>query len=241
MIYTYTVCRLRPGMGPSAPPASAREKFASLKLAWPIVALFLMVIGGMYAGIVTPNEGGAIGLAGALIIGLAVRRLNRKILTSAILGAGNLIGMLFLLIVGSILFGYFIAGSDVQIVFETLLAVGIVPPIVSIIIICVILLILGCFMDPVAIMMITVPIFYPIAMTLGYDPIWFGIIIVFLTNLACITPPYGVILFAFKGVTGVSTDVMYRGVSPFVLISLIVLIIILFLPQAFTFLPNLVM
>jgi tripartite ATP-independent transporter DctM subunit len=241
MIYTHTLCKLRPGMGPSGPASSVREKFVSLKLAWPIVTLFLMVIGGMYAGIVTPNEAGGIGLAGALIIGVAVRRLNRQNLTSAILGAGSLIGMLFLLIVGSMLFGYFIAASDVQIVFEKLLAVGIVPPIVSIIIICVILLILGCFMDPVAIMMITVPIFYPIAMTLGYDPIWFGVIMVFLTNLACITPPFGIILFALKGVTGIPTDVMYRGVTPFILISLFVLMIILFFPQAFTFLPNLLM
>jgi len=240
MIYTYTVCKLRPGMGPSAPPSSVREKFVSLKLTWPVAVLFLMVIGGMYAGIITPNEGGGIGLAGALIIGLAVRRLNRQNLTSAILDAGSLMGMLFLLIVGSMLFGYFIAGSDVQFVFEKLLAVGIVPPIVSIMIICVILLILGCFMDPVAIMMITVPIFYPIAMTLGYDPIWFGIIIVFLTNLACITPPFGIILFAFKGVTDISTNVIYRGVMPFTLISLIILIIILFLPKLFTFLPDLV-
>jgi len=75
---------------------------------------------------------------------------------------------------------------------------------------------------------------------LCYDPIWFGIIIVFLTNLACITPPFGIILFAFKGVTDISANVIYRGVMPFTLISLIVLIIILFLPRLFTFLPDLV-
>ncbi len=241
MIYTHIICKLRPSMGPSAPPTSIREKFASLKLTWPIIVLFLMVIGGMYAGIITPNEGGGIGLAGALIIGLALRRLNRQNLTSAILDAGSLIGMLFLLIVGALLFGYFIVGSDVQVAFHTILGVGIVPPIVTIIIMCLIYLVLGCFMDPVAIMMITIPIFYPIAMTLGYDPIWFGIVVVLLTNLACITPPFGIILFCYQGITGISTNVMYRGVLPFIWISLIVLIIILFLPQVFTFLPNLVM
>ena len=239
MSYIYISCRRNPSLGPRGLSTSAREKVTSLRLTWPIVILFVLVIGGMYGGIFTPNEGGGIGLAGALIIGFSMRRFNRQNLTEAILGAGKLIGMLFLLVITSLLFGYFIAGSNVQSIFREVLAVGNVPPIVSLIAICVIYLILGCFMDAIAIMLITIPIFYPIVMSLGYDPIWFGVIVVLLVNLACITPPFGVILFALRGVSGIPISTIFRGVIPFIIVTLIVLALIIAFPQIAISLPNL--
>jgi len=237
--YIYIACRRNPSLGPRGPSTAFMEKLTSLKLTWPIVALFVLVIGGMYAGIFTPNEGGGIGLAGALIIGLGMRRFSRQNLTKAILEAGKLIGMLFLLVITSLLFGYFMAGSNVQSIFRELLAVGNVPPLASLIAICVIYIILGSLMDPIAIMMITIPIFYPIILTLGYDPIWFGVIVVLLMNLACITPPFGVILFALRGVTGISISTIFRGVIPFIAVTLVVLALIIAFPQIAISLPNL--
>ena len=237
--YIYISCRRNPSLGPRGPSTNVREKLTSLRFTWPIVALFILVIGGMYAGIFTPNEGGGIGLAGALIIGLSMRRFSRQNLTEAILEAAKLIGMLFLLVITSLLFGYFIAGSNVQSIFRELLTGVAVPPLVTIIAICVIYLFLGCFMDAIAIMLITIPIFYPIILALGYDPIWFGVIVVLLANLACITPPFGVILFALKGVTGISIATIYRGVIPFIVVTLVVLALIIAFPQIAIFLPNL--
>jgi tripartite ATP-independent transporter DctM subunit len=239
MIYIHFVCLRNPSLGPRGPSTSFIEKLASLKLVWPVAVLFILVIGGMYAKIFTPNEGAGIGLAGTLIIGLAMRRFNRQNLTFGILEAAKTLGMIFLLIIGSLIFGYFIAGSEVQVIFAQLLGGGNLPPTVSIIIICVIYLILGMLMDPVAIMMITIPIFYPIAMSLGYDPIWFGIIIALLANVACITPPYAVTCFAFTSSTGMPISTVYRGVIPFCVVTLVITVLLIAFPQIPVFLPNL--
>jgi tripartite ATP-independent transporter DctM subunit len=237
--YVYFAFRLNPSLGPRGPSTSAIEKLTSLRLVWPVAVLFILVIGGMYAGVFTPNEGGGIGLVGALIIGLGMRRFNRQNLTQAINEAAKLIGMLFLIVITSLMFGYFIAGSNVQSIFREVLGVGNVPPLVSLIIICVIWLILGMLMDPIAVLMITIPIFYPIIVSFNYDPIWFGVIAVLLANVACITPPFAVTCFALKQTSGVPISIIYRGVIPFCIATFVILALIIAFPQIATFLPNL--
>jgi tripartite ATP-independent transporter DctM subunit len=237
--YIYVACRLNPSLGPRGPSTSIREKVVSLRYSWPILVLFILVIGGMYAGIFTPNEGGGIGFVGAVIIALAMRRLNWQTITKTTFEAAKLIGFVFLLVVTSLLFGYFMAGTNIQSLLGELLGVGKVPHMVSMIGICVILLILGMLMDPIAAMLITVPIFYPIVMSFGYDPIWFGVIVVLLTNLGTITPPVAITCWTLSQVGGIPISTIYRGVIPFIVASLVILAFIVAFPQISVFLPNL--
>ena len=238
--YIYIACRRNPNLGPRGPSTKFSEKLVSLKLVWPIPVLFILVIGGMYAGIFTPNEGASIGFVGALIIGLSMRRFNRKSLVSALFQAGSLIAMIFLIVVGALMLGYFIAASKLAMMVGEVLAGAAIPPVVTIIAISLIFIILGFFMDAVAIIVITVPIFYPVILSLGYDPIWFGIMVVILTNLGMITPPFGVIPFALKGITkDIPLTTIFRGAFPFMLATVVVVGLLIAFPQIATFLPDL--
>lgn len=238
--YIYIACRRNPTLGPRGPSTKFSEKLVSLKRVWPVPALFILVIGGMYAGIFTPNEGASIGFVGALIIGLSMKRFNRQNFVPALFQAGSLIAMIFLIVVGALMLGYFIAASKLHIVAGEFLTGAAVPPVVTIIAISLIFMILGCFMDAVAIIVITVPIFYPIILSLGYDPIWFGIMVVVLTNLGMITPPFGVIPFALRGITkDISLATIFRGTFPFIIANVVVVGLIIAFPQIATFLPDL--
>jgi tripartite ATP-independent transporter DctM subunit len=239
IIYVYIVCRRNPSLGPQGPSTAFKDKLISLKFTWPAIVLFIVVIGGIYSGIFTPNEGGGIGLAGAFIIGLSMRRFKRQAFTQMLLESGKLIGMLFPIIIGALIFGYFIAASKLNTTMGEILTWGSMPSVFTIIIICVIYLILGCFMDPIVILLITLPIFYPTVIRLGYDPIWFGVIAALLVNLGMITPPFGVICYALAGVTDVPLGRVFRGSAPFVWVTCAVIGLIIAFPQIATFLPNL--
>lgn len=240
MVSIYIQCRLNPKLGPPGPPVSFKEKMVSLKGIWPIVVLFVLVIGGIYAGVFTPTEGGGIGAFGALIIGMAMRRFNWKKFNSALLETGKMSGMLFLLLGAATVFGSFFVASK----FPTLLAQTVIglnaPPLAIIILIVLVLLILGCVMSAIPMVLITTPIFYPIIVNIGYDPIWFGVIIALMFNLAAITPPYGINLFALKTVDkSVPLSVIMQGVMPFVIAALVCVAIIVVFPQIATILPQL--
>lgn len=240
MIYVLITCKLKPKIGPQGPAIPFKEKVISLRFIWPVFVLFIIVIGGIYGGIFTPNEAGGIGLTGALIIGLIMKRFKWQAFSKLLLETGRLIGMLFPIVIGALLLGYFIAASKVSIVMETVLTGENMPQIITIVIICLIFLFLGCFMDAIVIIMITVPIFYPVIIKMGYDPIWFGVLVALLVNLGMITPPFGVICFALKGVTDISLNSIFRGVIPFIIITLVVTALIIAFPKMVTFLPNLV-
>ena len=212
----------------------------SLRSVWPVFVLFIIVIGGIYAGVFTPNEAGGIGLTGALIIGLIMKRFKWNDFTRLFLESGRLIGMLFPIVIGALLLGYFIAASKISMVMETALTGENMPHIFTIVIICLIFLFLGCFMDAIVIIMITVPIFFPVVMNMGYDPIWFGVLVALLVNLGMITPPFGVICFALRGVTDIPLTSIFRGVIPFIIVTLIVTALIIAFPIIATFLPDLI-
>ncbi|MDD1753625.1 MAG: TRAP transporter large permease subunit [Methanotrichaceae archaeon] len=239
MIYVYIVCRRNPSLGPQGPSTVFKEKLMSLRLTWPAIVLFIVVIGGIYSGIFTPNEGGGVGLAGAFIIGLSMMRFKRQAFTQMLLESGKLIGMLFPIIIGALIFGYFIAASRLNTTMGAILTWSNMPSVFTIMIICVIYLILGCFMDPIVILLITLPIFYPTVISLGYDPIWFGVIAALLVNLGMITPPFGVICYALAGVTDVPLGKIFKGSAPFVGVTIAVLVLLIAFPQIATFLPNL--
>ncbi len=239
MFLIYGLCRLNPTLGPTAKKSRWKERVVSLKSSLPVALLFLLVIGGTYGGVFTATEGGGIGAFGALVIALAMRRLTWSRLKEATIESSQFNAMSFTLLGGAMMFGYFIGASRVaNIMAQGILMVS-VSPIIVMAAIVVVLFVLGCFLPAIPMMLITVPIFLPIAKTMGWDLIWFGVIMVMLMDLACITPPYAINVFVIKGMVNKPIGFMYRAVMPFVAIFAVATIIIIAFPVLSTWLPYL--
>lgn len=239
-ITIYFWVRLKPNAGPRGPSTTLREKLESLKYIWPIIALFVLVIGGLYIGVFTPTEAGAVGALGALIIGLALRRLNWKSFIQSLLGSIETTGMSYFILIGAILFNYFIAMSRFPMELATLVGSIGLSHYAVIAVIAIVYLILGCVMDMFALLLLTVPIFYPLVIAMGFDPIWFGVVTILLMNQAEITPPVGVAVYVMSAVAkDVPMFTIFRGVLPFWTAIMICAIIVIAFPQIALFLPNL--
>ncbi len=240
MLSIYMRCRYNPKLGPVGASSSFREKVVSLKATWPILTLFMLVIGGIYSGWFTATEGGGIGAAGAIIIGLILRRVTWQRFVGALLEAGKVIGFVFLLLGCAAILGYFITLSKLPLEMANIIGGLQLPPVAILVAILMVYLVLGCFISAIPLVLITLPVFFPIVMDLGYDPIWFGVIIVLMMNVAGMTPPYGIQLFALKGAApDIPIGTIYWGVLPFVVIALVCVGLIVIFPQIAIFLPNL--
>ncbi|OGO21376.1 MAG: hypothetical protein A2144_03745 [Chloroflexi bacterium RBG_16_50_9] len=236
----YLRCRFNPELGPPGTKAIWRERLVSIKFGGPIAFLFLLVIGGIYAGIFTAIEGGGIGAAGAVIIGLAMKRYTWRSLSDALLGAGRVVGMIFLILVGAMMFTRFIAWCNLADAVREFMMGLALPPSVIILLILIIFLALGFVMDIMPLILIGVPIFHPVAMALGYDPVWFTVLLLITIQVGVITPPFAVILFAIKGLAkDIPIGTIYRGVFPFVMGTVLVIGIIFAVPPIATWLPSL--
>lgn len=240
MALIYLRCRLNPSLGPPGGGSSWRERLVSLKAAGPVVILFLLVIGGIYAGIFTPCEGGAIGAVGAVIIGLIMRRFTWQKFNNALLGAGKVIAMTFLILVGAVLFTRFVGFCNLSGVITQFVTGLTVPSFAIVLLILLVFLVLGFVIDTLPLILIGIPIVHPVVVALGYDPIWFTVLMVLTIHLGMITPPVGLNIFTLKGVAkDIPIGTIYRGVFPFVLATLVVVGLILILPPLATWLPNL--
>ncbi len=235
----YLRCRLNPRMGPPGEPSSMKLKLVSLKAAGPVLVLFLLVIGGIYGGLFTPTEAGAIGAVGTLLIGLVMRRFTWKRFADALFDAQKTAAMSFFILGASMIFGYFMAASQLPNIMAQSITHLSIPPIMVIIAMLVILLVLGCVMPSLPMILITVPIFAPVAENLGFDLIWFGVLMMLMLNLATTTPPYGINLFVLTAAArDVKIGTIYKGVLPFVYGEIICVVIILIFPQIGTWLPS---
>jgi tripartite ATP-independent transporter DctM subunit len=198
------------------------------------------VIGGIYTGIFTPTEAGAVGATWALVLTIFARKLTWEVLRSSIHETIRTTSMVFLIVIGAFIFGQFLAITRLPTSISTWITALPVAPIVVIIGIVIFYLILGLFIDMVAAMFITLPILLPAVVQLGYDPIWFGVLVVFLAEIALATPPFGLGLFIINGVIeGSQLSEIARGVFPFILADLVLLAIMVAWPQLILFLPNL--
>jgi len=228
-------------LGPRGPRTSWGEKITSLKAVWATLVLFAGVMGGMYFGAFTPTEGGGMGAFGAFIIGVARGRLNWKGILSSLLDAGRITGTCIGILIGANIFGYFLASSQLPISLANFVTTLPIPSIFILTAILVIYLLLGCLMPAIPMLILTVPIFYPVVMAMGYDPIWFGVIMVLMFEMAVITPPMGINVLALQTVVSdVSLSDMFRGVMPFLLAMIACVIIIIIFPKIATFLPDLI-
>ncbi|MBW1736831.1 MAG: TRAP transporter large permease subunit [Deltaproteobacteria bacterium] len=238
MFVIYIQTRLKPDMAPAAPRTGWAEKLVSLKDTWAMILIFLLVIGGIYRGVFTPTEAGAIGASGALIIGIMNRQLTRKKLLKALVDTGRTVSMLFLLLIGAHILGYFLAGSEAPHHVAEFISGLPFPRYFLLTIILFIYLLLGCVMNILPAVIVTLPIFYPAVLALGFDPIWFGVILVIVMEMGLITPPVGMNVFVIKGVAkDVDIGTIYRGVLPFLLAMIVCIILLTFFPSIVLYLP----
>jgi C4-dicarboxylate transporter DctM subunit len=230
---------VRPGFLPDGVPASWKDRRAGLRDVWAPLALFVFVIGGLYGGLFTPTEAGGMGAGGAFVLGVLRRRLSRADIRASLLQATRTAAAVFTVLIGALLFGYFLTITQTPqkvTLFLTGTGLGRYGVLALIMLM---YLVLGCLMDAMAMIILTVPIVFPLIAALGFDPIWFGVIIVMTVELGLIHPPVGMNVFVIKSVVKeVSFTTIFRGVIPFVLTDLVRLIILIAFPVLATFLPS---
>ena len=226
-------------LGPTGPKTSFLEKIVSLKSTYAMVALFLFVMGGIYFGFFTPTEAGALGVFGAVVISIIRRKLTFKNFGQSLLQTSISTAMVLLMLVGAMIFMRFLAVSKLPFMLATFVTELAVPPIVILSLIVLIYIILGMFLDIISSMILTVPIIFPAIIAMGFDPIWFGVIVVLCMELGMITPPVGLNVFALAAVTDVPLTTVFRGTLPFALTLMIGIILVIIFPQIALFLPRL--
>jgi tripartite ATP-independent transporter DctM subunit len=233
------LCWRNPSIGPPGLPTTWKEKLRATGGIIEAVILFLLAIGGLFLGWFSPTQAGAVGAGGALIIGLARRELSRRSFLEAGKEGLRTSCMVLFIITGAIIFGHFMAVSRIPFVLAEWLGGLPIHRMAVMGIIVFIYLVGGCFMDSMALIVLTIPIFYPLVMKLGFNPIWFGVIIVLTGEMGVITPPVGVNVYVIKGISpGVPLETIFKGIFPFLWALIIVTIILMIFPQIATFLPN---
>jgi len=217
---------------------SWRERFSSLALILPVLFIVLLIIGGMYFGVFPPTVGGAMGSVGVLLIAV-YRRTGIKVIAHSFYEAVLLNTQLFPLLISGFLFARFMALSGLPKILLQLVIDAHLPPLTVMLIIIVFYLFIGCVLEFMSMAVITLPIVYPLLLGVGFDPIATIIIIVFLSEVALLTPPIGMSAFMVAGVAGVSPEVVFRGITPFFITCLVLLGLMVFFPEIVTWLPNL--
>jgi tripartite ATP-independent transporter DctM subunit len=233
------IVRVKPDWLPRGPATTWAQRFAGLKDVWAPLLLFVFVIGGLYGGFFTPTEAGGVGATGAFLLGVLRGKLDRKGILEALLSATRTSAAVFTVLIGALIFGYFLTITQTPqklTGFLTELGLG---PYGVLALIMLMYLVLGCLMDAMAMIILTVPIIFPVIVQLGFDPIWFGIIIVMTVELGLIHPPVGMNVFVIKSVVhDVSFTTIFKGVIPFVLTDLLRLLILIAFPIIALWLPG---
>ncbi|MFZ0209175.1 MAG: TRAP transporter large permease [Roseiarcus sp.] len=238
MITIAIIGRVRPGFLPAGRRSSWGERIRAIGDVWSPLLLFLFVIGGLYGGLFIPTEAGAVGAVGAFAIGVLRGKLPGASILQALLQATRTAAAVFTVLIGALLFGYFLTITQTpQHVTGFLTGLG-VGPYGVLALILLMYLALGCLMDAMAMIILTVPIVFPVVTALGFDPIWFGVVIVMTVELGLIHPPVGMNVFVIKSVIkDVNMSTIFVGVLPFVLTDIIRLVILVAFPAIATWLP----
>ncbi len=242
MLGIYLMVKRRPSLAPIPDIKITRaERWRSLQGVWGIAFLFILVIGGIYTGFFIPTYAGAVGAFGAFLIVIAKRRMNRGMFVDTFKEAGITTSTIFIIVIGGILFARFLTYTGlIMEISGWLLGLGL-PPYMYLLAFAVTYLILGMLIDPIAIMVMTLPVMFPIMIGSGYDPIWLGVISIKLAEISLITPPVGLNVYVVRSASPVplSLEDVFAGVTPFLILDAITLALLIAFPEIVLFLPRL--
>lgn len=229
-----------PELGPADDKIDWRGRATAIKNVWPVVALFAVVIGGIYVGWFSPTEAAAIGALGALVLAVVKRKLTRPVFLDCLSETASTSGMIFLILIGTALFNYFVETTGMpQALVQHVAGLG-WPPLSILVMLVIFYVILGCFMDALSMILLTLPFVYPLVVSLGFDPIWFGVIMVSVVEVGLITPPVGMNLFVIMaGTPGLKLQTISRGVVAFLLADVTRLALLILIPGLSLWLPSL--
>ncbi|EFK05674.1 TRAP transporter, DctM subunit [delta proteobacterium NaphS2] len=235
----FTLCRINPEFGPAGPKTGFREKMRSLLGIIEAVIIFVLVIGGLYTGLFTPTEAGAVGVFFALVVTIFTRRLTWKGFVNSVTESLKISAMVFFLVTGAIIFGRFLAVTRLPFAIAEFASSLPVSPYLILTFILLIYLIGGCFVDSLGFLVLTIPIFFPLGMALGFDPIWYAIILTMVTTMGAITPPVGVNIYVVKALApDIELSTMFKSVSFFLIACIICIIILIIFPDIVLFIPQ---
>ncbi|MFP4213384.1 MAG: TRAP transporter large permease [Desulfohalobiaceae bacterium] len=241
MLVTYVWASRSPGLAPAGPKVSLREKLtAVLSGGVEVVLIFVAVIGGLFAGLFTPTEAGAVGAAATLFVALLRRQLSWQGFLNSLRDAIRISAMIMFLVAGASIFGRFLAVTKLPTLMATWAAGLPLPPVAILVMILFIYLLLGLFIDALALILLTIPIFYPVVQQLGYDPVWFGVIIVLVVGMGVITPPVGANIYVVAGtVKDVPVTTIFQGAWPYLGAIIACIALLIAFPGLALFLPGL--
>ena len=235
----YIQCKINPEMGPRGLKTTWKEKIVSLAGTWGMLLLFIIVMGGIYLGIFTPNEAAGVGAFGAFIFAMLKGKINKRSLFQCLMETGKTTAMIFLIIIGANIFSTFLGLARLPMGLADFIAALALPKIIILIGIILIFIVLGCVMDCYAIMILTVPIIFPVIETLQIDPIWFGVIMVIVLEMGLITPPVGLNVFVLKAAApDVPLTTIFKGIWPFLISAVVAIVLLIIFPQIALFLTS---
>lgn len=235
----FIMTKIKPELGPPGPTFTLKEKIYSLKNTWSILTLFVLVIGGLYTGWFTPTEAAGVGAFGAFVITIVKKKLTWLNLTESLAQTIRTTAMVFLILIGAHIFGYFLTISQIPDQLSILASEAGLNRYIVLAILILFYIVLGCFMEGLAIMVLTIPIVFPLILDMGFDPIWFGVIITLVMEMSLITPPVGINVFVISGIAkDVPMYTIFRGVLPFWVAMLVLIILLILFPQLALFLPQ---
>lgn len=227
-----------PALAPNRRSYSWREKFESLQVAGPFIGLFMLVTGLIYLGIATPVEASALGALGSVVFTAMAGKLTRQTVNDALLSTVLTTSMIGLIVIGAQVFGYFITITQVTQSLVAFVGAQEISPYLVLAFIVVLYLVLGCFLDQLSILILTVPIVLPVVVSLGFDPIWFGIIVILLAEVGMVTPPVGLNVFVVAKKTNQPVERVFAGVWPHVIAHILIILFMIAFPQVILWLPS---
>lgn len=235
----YARVKINPELGQLQSRAPWKERILSLKGTWGVLILIVLIIGGIYSGIFTPTEAGGAGAFGAFLMALAMRRLTWARFKESLLETGHTTIMIFSIIVGVLIFVRFLALTGLPATFSEFVLSLPIPRFLILLLILLIYVFLGMFLDAIGMMMLTLPIVFPAIVALGYNPIWFGIILVKMCEICLITPPVGLNVYIVRSVAPkIQLEEIFRGIIPFLAMDIMTVFVLIAFPKIVTFLPE---
>ena len=239
IIVVVVLCKRNPALAPAGQATTFKQKIVGLSGITEMLLLFILVMGGLFAGWFSPVQAGAVGAAGALLIGLVRRNLSWKAFKDALIETVKVTCEIMIIVTGAVVLSHFIAVTTIPNMLSGWISGLGLPDVAVMAMIILMYLIGGLFMDSLAMITLTIPIIYPLVLALGFDPIWFGVIIVLVTEMGVITPPVGINVYVIKGITkGISLETIFKGIIPFLIAIIICVALLLAFPKIATFLPG---